>query len=148
MSARIPSDLSFILNGLYLSSVETAMDYNLLKMNGITHIINLSHIENIFPTKFTYYRIKIDDIPNSNIKQYFPSTFKFIDDALNKNGKVLVHCTAGISRSATIIIAYLMTKLKIPLNQAIDYTRTQRSIIAPNPGFINQLYEYYLTLIA
>ena len=136
-------DLSFIMNGLYLSSVETAMNYNLLKRYGITHIINLSHIENIFPTKFTYYRIRIDDIPTENIKQYFPSAIKFINDALNKNGKVLVHCTAGISRSASIIIAYLMTMGKLNLQSAVDYTRTLRPIIAPNPGFITQLHEYY-----
>jgi len=57
--------------------------------------------------------IPVSDSPIENISQYFNETNQFIDEALKiENNNVLVHCHAGVSRSATICIAYLMYKMK------------------------------------
>ena len=58
------------------------------------------------------------------------------------NGKVLVHCQAGISRSSTIVIAYLMKKKGISLETAFRETKKIRSIVEPNILFYSQLYEF------
>jgi protein-tyrosine phosphatase len=56
-------------------------------------------------------------------------------EALMSGGTVLVHCFAGISRSASCIIAYLMQELNMPFFEAMSYTRKRRPIIFPNYGF-------------
>lgn len=136
------NDLNKIADGLYLSSLHSAFDIKLLKKEGITHIINASDVENIAPNDFTYYRVKIDDVPTANIQQYFADTSQFIENALNNGGKVLVHCMAGVSRSPTIIIAYLVQKRHFTHEQATHLLRSQRSIINPNPGFNKQLTNF------
>lgn len=57
-------------------------------------------------------------------------------------GKILVHCEAGISRSPTICMAYLMKTKKLRLDEAFDYIKQRRSLISPNFGFMGQLLQY------
>ena len=66
----------------------------------------------------------------------------FSESVRLNNGKVLVHCQAGVSRSATICIAYLMYHKRVPMEQAYDYLKGRRSVIAPNVNFMCQLMEY------
>ena len=58
------------------------------------------------------------------------------------NGKVLVHCQAGVSRSATICLAYLMYHKELGLEQAYDFLKARRSVIAPNLNFMQQLLQF------
>ena len=64
------------------------------------------------------------------------------DSVLENNGKVLVHCHAGISRSATICIAYLMFKNNVSLEKAFDHVRSRRGVTSPNLNFMQQLQEF------
>lgn len=66
--------------------------------------------------------IEIDDAPSANIDKYFESAYSFIDKKL-RAGNVLVHCRKGISRSATIVIAYLMAKYGIDLKEVLAFIR-------------------------
>lgn len=59
---------------------------------------------------------------------------------------MLVHCRAGVSRSASIVIVYVMRKYNIPLREAYERVHAKRPVIAPNNGFWRQMirYEEYL----
>ena len=90
--------------------------------------------------------IRIDDDARDDIRAIFESCHDFIDEHL-KSRSVVVHCAAGISRSATIVISYIMKTLQRSYFEAHKYVEAKRSIIKPNPGFVTQLiaYDAYLT---
>lgn len=71
----------------------------------------------------------------------------FVENVRSSGGKVLVHCLAGISRSPTICIAYLMYSHNLSLDQAYDLVKQRRSLISPNLNFMRQLFEYEQILI-
>jgi dual specificity phosphatase 12 len=97
--------------------------------------------------------ININDMPNDNICQYLDFSYNFIQKYISKGENVLVHCWAGISRSATIVLNYIyrdnMTQYSkgdcvyCRVKNIIKYMRTKRSIINPNPGFIEQIIKNY-----
>ena len=80
------------------------------------------------------------DLNSFPLRDYFQQAADWIENILSKGGVVLVHCVKGISRSATIILAFLIIKKKMTLQQAILSVKKKRSI-APNEGFMQQLIE-------
>jgi hypothetical protein len=68
------------------------------------------------------------------------------EDAASSGERVLVHCVQGMSRSATVVIAYLMKKHKWTLSQALDYVKERRSCVNPHVGFMAQLRKYEAAL--
>jgi len=70
----------------------------------------------------------------------------FSERIRNRRGKVLVHCQAGISRSATICIAYLMFDKNITADEAFDFLKAKRSVVSPNLSFMRQLMEFEVQL--
>lgn len=136
---KIQSDADFIYQNIYLGSVIAANNYQWLKDNKITHVLGLID----YQTKYSDIKYLVygdaNDMPDQNIIQYFKSCFKFIDESLNEGGNILIHCHAGISRSSTIVIAYLMYKYGMNLPEAFEFTKKERPIIHPNYGFVLQL---------
>ena len=129
-----------IEENLYLGSLEAARNKELLQERGITHILSLlddfRRIQRF--EGFEYMQIEMPDAPNANILRHVPQALSFISNSL-KQGKVLVHCAAGVSRSASIVIAYIMIKNEYHFDTAKAFVRSKRSCIMPNPGFQKQI---------
>ena len=81
------------------------------------------------------YETEIRDFEDQNIIQYFGECLKF----MKGEEKILVHCRAGASRSATIVIAYLMWTKKMEYGKALQFVKDKRFIVFPNDGFREQL---------
>lgn len=69
-----------------------------------------------------------------------------MEEAKATNGRVLVHCVQGVSRSVTVIIAYLIFKEKMTYDEASDLVKRVRGIASPNIGFVIQLMLFYKRL--
>lgn len=84
----------------------------------------------------TYHKIEIEDSPDAEIDAAFSSASSIIRRSLEKGKSVLVHCQRGISRSATIVIAYLMESRHFrDLETCYATVQSQRPVINPNLGF-------------
>ena len=79
--------------------------------------------------------IELSDTPQTNIIQYFIKSLKFMDET---DDKVFVHCFAGVSRSATLVIAYFMWKKELSFKKSYDFVNQYR-FVSPNIGFTRQL---------
>eukprot|EP00347_Sterkiella_histriomuscorum_P019183 403342619 len=88
---------------------------------------------------FRHLQIEADDQVFQNLILHFLECFKFIDYDIDQGRNVLVHCAAGVSRSATIVISYLMYKNQLTLDQAFEHVKECRPAICPNEGFMKQL---------
>ena len=74
-----------------------------------------------------------------SMQKHLINAAKFIDEEINKNNCVFVHCWAGISRSSTMIIAYLIKYKQFIFRDALQYVRDKRSKIYPNASFVSEL---------
>ncbi|XP_020383678.2 dual specificity protein phosphatase 19a [Rhincodon typus] len=128
---------------LMLASQDVAHDYEKLKDYKISHILNVGYgVENAFPREFIYKSVTILDVPETSIISFFPECFEFVDQAKEQNGVVLVHCNAGVSRSASIVIGYLMWAYGLSFKDAFSIVKNARQAINPNHGFMEQLRNY------
>lgn len=131
-------EISQIIPDLYLSNYQGSIDYEALKSHHITQILTVgSELPRHKDPRFKTMHIKIADSADENIKKYFNSTYGFI-----KRGRTLVHCAAGVSRSPTIVAAYLMRVNGWPAKQALAYIWDRRNIVNPNYGFMQQLEKF------
>ncbi|KEG06352.1 dual specificity protein phosphatase [Trypanosoma grayi] len=131
-----------ILPGLYVGSYHPASDKANLQSHNITHVLCCINVTPRFPQDFEYMTLPADDAPGYNIAKFFPQTFDFVENALNKHSAILVHCGAGISRAPTITAAYLIRKLRITAAAAIAFIQRRRRVASPNTGFRQQLRTY------
>lgn len=135
--------MSLIISNLYLGGEADSRNPHLVQD---ATVINVA--EEISKTPYAEKYIYIPCLDNNfNIKQHFERTYNIIDRELKAGRKVLVHCYAGVSRSATIVIAYLMKKNSWTMNRAINFVRAHRLVINPNIYFIYQLHEFEMELI-
>ncbi|KAF0976282.1 hypothetical protein FDP41_004957 [Naegleria fowleri] len=144
---RVPQ---LITDRLYLGSSSAATNLEELKRLGIDSVLCVNTITP-FPDETerkkifkNYFQISETDEEKTNIIQYFDTVIAWIDDCLDSDPKsnVLVHCSAGMSRSATLIIAYVMKKFDKNAEEAYQYVRERRCCIAPNTGFLTQIQLY------
>ncbi|XP_042899230.1 dual specificity protein phosphatase 10 [Parasteatoda tepidariorum] len=147
-SEYLPSNLentkaTAILPFLYVGNAKDAEDVCRLKELGIGYVLNVtSQVPGYCDEHgFAFLRLPAMDSYQQNIKQYFKKAFAFIDEARQRNSAVLVHCQAGISRSATIVIAYLMYHTNMSSMDAYKMVKNKRPIISPNLHFMGQLVE-------
>jgi dual specificity phosphatase 12 len=80
------------------------MSTKMKEQYGITHVLTVCQD---YPSSGpNHLVISVEDEAEQNLLQYFNSTCKFIQDALDSKGRVLVHCMMGVSRSTTVVAAY------------------------------------------
>lgn len=97
---------------------------------------------------FDYYNVRVYDDDKTNLLKYWDNTYKYISQAKNSGSNVLVHCKMGISRSASVVIAYAMKAYGWSFTEAIDHVKNNRNCIKPNKNFLNQLETYQGMLMA
>jgi len=131
-----------IYPGLYVGSIRDSQDAKQLEDNGITHIVSIHDAASQGNHNVKYLCIQASDYAQQDIKQYFSQTNHFIHEARVNGGNVLVHCLAGVSRSTSICIAYIMTVSDLTWIEAMNAVKASRKQCNPNYGFQRQLQNY------
>jgi hypothetical protein len=129
---------------LFLGDYSCATNPMIVDQLGVRHIVNASGgFSNAFSAdKVRYLEVNIWDTPSANIAEHFEAAIAFIDEARKRNERVLSHCAAGISRSTSIVLAYLMAREGMTLRAAFLHVKGIRSIVQPNCGFVKQLIAF------
>ncbi|EPQ11037.1 Dual specificity protein phosphatase 18 [Myotis brandtii] len=141
--------LSQLTSSLYIGNAVAANNRYLLTTNRITTVINISvEIVNTFIENIQYVKVPVPDSPRARISDFFDAIADYIHGVELCQGRTLVHCHAGISRSSTVCMAYLMKYHSLSLHEAHIWTRACRPVIRPNHGFWEQLIEYEFKLFA
>ena len=128
---------------LYLGDSDAALISHLNKNKHITHILNVTKelkLPNL--AHLTTLQIPIQDEVGCDIGKHFPSIVEFIRNCLKEKGCVLVHCYSGISRSSSMVAAFLMNYFRMEVDESLLYIRSRRKVICPNPGFVTALNDY------
>ena len=129
---------------LFVSGQQPAEQLSTLLQSGITDIVNTA--EMVVPCKyreyFQYYGIKMRDSPSENIMNYFPHCVAAVEQTRKKKGAILIHCHQGVSRSCTLVAAYLMWRHGLSPEDAVERVRDARGVARPNPGFLIRLQQW------
>jgi protein-tyrosine phosphatase/rhodanese-related sulfurtransferase len=140
-----------IPNFLYLGSYDTAKNKRQLKNLKVTHILNMaSELEYEFEKgDFEYFKCdgnyllnqsKADDVDGFDLEQFFEESLNFIHSSSKKeNARIFVHCNMGISRSTSIVIAYLLKYKKMKIKDSLQFIKENRSFVNPRSTFMEQL---------
>ncbi|KAL5965894.1 Dual specificity protein phosphatase 14 [Taenia solium] len=144
MDQEIFGQVARITDHLYLSSLQ-ALTPNRLRQMGVTQLISV--MADPIPGEVVaqverHTQIPVEDIDYSNLRRHFDEVADRIDREARRGGKTVVHCMAGISRSATMVLAYLVKHQGMSLYEAYEYVLSIRPCIHPNIGFWRQLISY------
>ncbi|EQC34692.1 hypothetical protein, variant [Saprolegnia diclina VS20] len=145
---------ALVLDHVYLGSRSHAKDRDTLLKLGITHILNVTPARSVDPvagvpnffendTRFTYRRCALYDNKGEDILTSIEGCLAFLDQA-QFYGKVLVHCKQGVSRSASIVVAYVMRTKELSRDDALTFVQARRP--EPNGSFLKQLLQYEVRL--
>lgn len=129
------------LGQVWLSGYHFAKNGNLLKEKNITAVLAAVDLKILYNPSISVHQLDLKDNQEEEVRYTFFPAFRFIEQQ-RKKGNVLIHCAAGISRSATLLIAYMMNKYQTTLENCISYILKKRPCIMPNSGFITQLRKF------
>jgi hypothetical protein len=133
-----------VIPNLYIGDFASACNREELKKMGFTHVLTaIMGVDAMFPSDFNYKTVNICDQSQASIHHYFDESADFIHNAITEDGRVYVHCMCGISRSATLICAYLIKYGNHTDETAIELLKKARAITNQNEGFSQQLKAYY-----
>ncbi|KAM8708081.1 hypothetical protein ACLKA7_015108 [Drosophila subpalustris] len=134
-----------IIPGLFLGNASHSCDSNALQKYNIKYVLNVTpDLPNEFEKLgiIKYLQIPITDHYSQDLAMHFPAAIHFIEEARSANSAVLVHCLAGVSRSVTVTLAYLMHTKAISLNDAFMMVRARKPDVSPNFHFMQQLQSF------
>ncbi len=137
-----------IIDRLYLGNSCNARNYYDMQNDNIGLVVNASPcISNYFSKEFEYLNVDVKDISGANILPYLLDTVNSMNEYISNhpNRNILVHCFMGSSRSATIIIAYLIKFHNYSLEDAMQYVKEKRIVVNLNKDFYKQLQTFELT---
>ncbi|KAF7405620.1 hypothetical protein HZH68_004989 [Vespula germanica] len=129
--------IACIIHGLFLSSQDPAVSIEILKEYDIKHILSVGINLNLKFDNIEYYHCELLDLPESDILLPIKTCINIIHQ--NRHENILVHCNAGVSRSPTIVISYLMALENLSYDDAYEKVKSKRNCIKPNSGFVQQL---------
>jgi protein-tyrosine phosphatase len=140
--------MSLVAPGLYVGNEVAASDLDALQAASVTHVLNCSQVDNALEgmdgAPPTYLKLglfdNISDLPR--MQEALDEGVAFISAALASGGTVLVHCRAGISRSATLAIAHLVRATQQPVDVVFEKMRLRRRVVDPNLGYFVALHEW------
>lgn len=143
-SNSVQFDTSTILDDfLYLGAKGVTGDMEKLNGLGVGYIVNCTEDPPAeYPSHIKYLHVAVGDTANDDISKYFIVSSDFIEQARESGKSVLVHCTMGMSRSSSIVLAYLVRHQGMTLAQALVHVKERRPVTSPNPGFMQQLVEF------
>uniref|UniRef100_A0A7S1XEM9 protein-tyrosine-phosphatase n=1 Tax=Compsopogon caeruleus TaxID=31354 RepID=A0A7S1XEM9_9RHOD len=136
-----------LLNHIVLGDLFHAMDVVLLRRVGVTHVLNLSP-QTVKTSKSHYAASRLpveykavwaEDSMDYDILRDLRECHSFLDRGRKSGGIVLVHCHAGVNRSVSVLISYLMVTLQRSLAEVVQYVYEIRGIILTNSKFVEQL---------
>ncbi len=128
-----------VFPNIYIGNINSSLNKDELEKRGITHIISvINGCTQNYPD-LNYKLVHLNDDSWQNISKYFEECSNYIEQVINEGESILVHCSKGVSRSVTIVLAYLIIKKGYSLDQALIKIKEKRSIINPNKGFLDQL---------
>ncbi|XP_026125562.1 dual specificity protein phosphatase 26-like isoform X2 [Carassius auratus] len=135
---------------LYIGNMDIAENCSEMRRHHFTHVLNCAHSsrrggEIYDGMGITYMGIDAHDSPTFDMSVNFNKAAEFIHTALKDGGRILVHCHVGVSRSATVVLAYLMLKQNMTLVEAIQKVKEGRGVY-PNRGFLRQLIDLHIKL--
>ncbi|CAI9113733.1 OLC1v1014393C1 [Oldenlandia corymbosa var. corymbosa] len=142
---------SSISSSLFIGGALAARSLYTLQHLGITHILclcanEIGQSDSQFPELFEYKNFCVYDNEDTIISDIFKEAHDFIDHVEQKGGKVLVHCFEGKSRSATVVLAYLMLRKNYTLLEAWNTLKRVHRRAQPNDGFAKILLDLDLML--
>ncbi|EAR92950.2 dual specificity phosphatase domain protein (macronuclear) [Tetrahymena thermophila SB210] len=144
MHLILEEDMNEKKGALWLGDYTAALDKDMLKSKGINTVLTTAQGLTIYypqSSKIIHRQWFMLDHPSFNISRYFQDVIIEIEEGLRRGG-VLVHCAAGVSRSASCVIAYIMQKKQMTYPTAFNFVKKKRRVISPNPGFLKQLQQF------
>ncbi|KAH3759083.1 Dual specificity protein phosphatase 16 [Pelomyxa schiedti] len=140
LSRKRTTWMSIINEYIVLAGAWDATLHNLKKW-GITHILNVKGGSYWHTPGLTEAIIPISDFGTDTLTPILDKCFSFINEARNSHGRVLVHCSLGVNRSPTVVIAYLMCHCGMTLQQAYTHVLGKRNAISPHELYFIQLQQ-------
>eukprot|EP00727_Mastigamoeba_balamuthi_P009011 m51a1_g4732 putative dual specificity protein phosphatase 1-like (413) ;mRNA; r:354559-356276 len=140
----LPSE---VLEGFLLLGAYGAREWALAL--GVTHIVNacgeFADPRDAAAARCRTLYVPVSDVATCDIARHFDEVIAFVEEARSEGGRVLVHCLAGASRSPALVMAYLMARHAMTLEQAAKFVEARRPVY-PNKGFKNALARFEATL--
>jgi atypical dual specificity phosphatase len=135
-----PWDAHHIADGVYLGNLASGCNLQRMRQLRVSRVVSVMiGAAPVFPAHFNYTIVHVRDLPEENLLRHLDETTRVISEAVQKGEVVYVHCAAGVSRSATVVCAWLMRSRGLSHEAAIVFLRERRAVIRPNPGFVAQL---------
>ncbi|GBG31980.1 Dual specificity protein phosphatase [Hondaea fermentalgiana] len=143
---KCSKEASVIYPWLSVSGDWVARNKEVLHEAGVTHILNMAHTvcKNYHQDtgEFDYLALEVIDSANESILPFLLEAIMYIEKARTSSGSCFVHCHMGVSRSCTVVIAYMMWKDGATFEEAFDVVKAKRPVCNPNAGFVAQLMEF------